>query len=306
MSGALTVKFWGVRGSYPVPGPTTVRFGGNTACVELRADGHTLILDAGTGIIGLGRELLMRHKAAGTPVHATLLFTHMHHDHTQGFPFFTPAYAGATRLDIFGPGIFERDLERILSHVLVSPTFPVSLEEMNALKVMRTMRETKMIMIGADVGNVTMHNLFHEPFDQNADSICVRALHSYAHPSGVLVYRIDWQGKSVVFATDVEGYIHIDQRLVDFARDADVLIHDAQYTEEHYQGKRPGFPTTQGWGHSTPAMACAVAKECGAKQLVLFHHDPQYDDETLTEMEAEAQQHFASTLMAYEGLELVL
>src|SRR5687767_4489667 len=107
MSHTMTIKFWGVRGSHPVPGSATVRYGGNTPCVEVRAGQHMIILDAGTGIIGLGKDLVRRSREQGGPIEATLLFSHMHHDHTQGFPFFTPAYIGPSRLHIFGPGIFE-------------------------------------------------------------------------------------------------------------------------------------------------------------------------------------------------------
>ncbi len=305
MSDDLKVKFWGVRGSYPVPGPTTVHFGGNTACVEVQANGHTIIFDAGTGIIGLGRRL-MEQSATGRPLHATLLFSHMHHDHTQGFPFFSPAYVGSCRLDIFGPGVFERDLEDMLGHAMVPPSFPVALQEMNSLKVMSTIRETDVVLLGDAVNGVVMRNVYHEEVEDDAALVRIRALRSHAHPDGVLIYRLDWRGKSLVYATDIEGYVHSDQRLVNFARGADLLIHDAQYTEDHYLGKRPGFPPTQGWGHSTAAMACAVAHDAGVKQLALFHHEPQYDDAVIHGIEAGAGKLFKTTVAAYEGLEIVL
>ena len=121
----MIVRFWGVRGSYPVPGSRTVRYGGNTACVEVQAGAHTIILDAGTGIINLGLELLRRARANGNkPVVATLFFSHMHHDHTQGFPFFRPAYVGASTLHILGPKVFQSDLEETLSHAMLPPSFP--------------------------------------------------------------------------------------------------------------------------------------------------------------------------------------
>src|SRR6187549_1865610 len=141
MTETMQVKFWGVRGSFPVPGSETVRYGGNTPCVEVQANGHTIILDAGTGIVNLGNDLMRRAKLAGEPVRATLLFTHMHHDHTQGFPFFGPAYVGSSVLNIFGPRVFERDLEEILAHSMLPPSFPIALEEMNSLKAVRNMKE---------------------------------------------------------------------------------------------------------------------------------------------------------------------
>lgn len=306
MSDKIRVKFWGVRGSYPVPGPSTVHFGGNTACVEVRVNNHVIIFDAGTGIINLGRSLIEQAKATDTPVQATLLFSHMHHDHTQGFPFFLPAYNGATRLDMFGPGVFERDLEGMLSHAMIPPGFPLALQELNALKVMTTIRETDVVLLGGTVGGTVIRNLYHDVIEPDTDLVRIRALRSHAHPDGVMIYRLDWRDKALIYATDIEGYVHSDQRLVGFSRGADLLIHDAQYTEDHYLGKRPGFPSTQGWGHSTAAMACAVAKAAEVKQLALFHHEPQYDDKIIRRIEVDARKLFAPTVAAYEGLEIEL
>jgi ribonuclease BN (tRNA processing enzyme) len=120
------------------------------------------------------------------------------------------------------------------------------------------------------------------------------------------VYRITWRGKSVVYATDTEGYVGIDRRLAQFAKDADVLIHDAQYLEAHYRGQLAGFPATQGYGHSTATMACEVAAAAEAGQLILFHHDPSYTDAIVTGMEASAKAQFSESQAAYEGLEVVL
>lgn len=115
MDSSLNVKFWGVRGSHPAPGEDTVIFGGNTACVEVRAGFLSLILDAGTGLIGLGRDLARRARESGKPVQALLLFSHLHHDHTQGFPFFAPAYHPSNHLLLFGPGSSSQALEELLS-----------------------------------------------------------------------------------------------------------------------------------------------------------------------------------------------
>jgi ribonuclease BN (tRNA processing enzyme) len=134
----------------------------------------------------------------------------------------------------------------------------------------------------------------------------VRIMRSYAHPGGAYLYRIEWHGQSIIYATDTEGYLGTDRRLVNFARGADVLIHDAQYAQEHYRGQMAGFPSTQGYGHSTAEMACEVAAAAGVKRLVLFHHDPAYQDDFLTELEKRAQGLFPATQAAYEGLELTL
>ncbi len=305
MTETMRVTFWGVRGSFPVPGPDTVRFGGNTPCVEIEANGHTIILDAGTGIVRLGNDLLRRAKEKSEPVRATLLFSHMHHDHTQGFPFFTPAYMGSSVLNIFGPRVFERDLEETLAHSMLPPSFPVALQEMNSLKFLRNMTETDVIILGTGEDAVTVHNFYHEQVEDNPEFVRIKALRSYAHPEGVLIYRIEWRGKSVIYATDTEGYVNIDQRLATFARDADLLIHDAQYSEAHYLGQT-GVGATQGWGHSTPQMACAVAQAAGAKRLVLFHHEPRYSDEMIGQLEQEAQAVFPTAVAAYEGLTIEL
>lgn len=302
MTETMRVTFWGVRGSFPVPGPDTVRFGGNTPCVEVEVNGHTIILDAGTGIVRLGNELMRRSKASQDPVRATLLFSHMHHDHTQGFPFFTPAYVGSSILNIFGPRVFERDLEETLAHSMLPPSFPIALQEMNSLKFLRNMAETDVLLLGPDPESVEVHNFYHEQIPDDPDIIRIRALRSYAHPEGVLIYRLEWQGKSLVYATDTEGYVNTDQRLVQFAKNADVLIHDAQYSESHYLGQMPGSGSTQGWGHSTPQMAAAVAQAAQVGQLVLFHHEPRYTDAMITQLEQEAQALFAATQAAHEGL----
>ena len=303
MSETMRVTFWGVRGSFPVPGPDTVRFGGNTPCVEVQANGHTIILDAGTGIVRLGNDLLRRAKEKSEPVRATLLFSHMHHDHTQGFPFFTPAYVGSSVLNIFGPRVFERDLEETLAHSMLPPSFPVALQEMNSLKFVRNMTETDVILLGKTEDAVTVRNFYHEQVEDDPELVRIKALRSYAHPEGVLIYRIEWRGKSVIYATDTEGYVNTDQRLAAFAKGADLLIHDAQYSEAHYLGQ-DGAAATQGWGHSTPQMACAVAKTAGVKRLVLFHHEPRYSDDMITGLEAQAKTIFPEAQAAFEGLSI--
>lgn len=303
MPDEMVIRFWGVRGSYPVPGSNTVRFGGNTSCVEVQAGVHTIILDAGTGIINLGNDLLQRARANGNhPIVATIFFSHMHHDHTQGFPFFRPAYAGASTLHILGPKVFQSDLEETLTHAMLPPSFPISLDDLASLKIMRNIGEHNIVLLGHTPADVRVLNLYHNDIDNSPDFVRVRTYHSYAHPkNGVNIYRISWRGKSIVYATDTEGYVESDQRLVNLAHGSDLLIHDAQYREADYID--PHTPK-QGWGHSTPEMACAVARDAGVRQLVLFHHDPSYDDETIADIEQHAQTLFPQSCAAYEGLEI--
>ncbi len=295
------VRFWGTRGSFPVPGPSTLHFGGNTTCVEVQAGPHTLILDAGTGIINLGYDLMRRAKEqGGMAIRATLLLTHMHHDHTQGFPYFPPAYLGTSVLYILGPRTFEQDLEETLNHAVLPPSFPVSLHELPSLKIVRSLRETDTILLDGNNGEPRILNVYRDALNIGPHTLRIRILKSYAHPrNGVYIYRIEWRGRSVVFASDTEGYVDIDQRLVNFARNTDLIIHDAQYTAEDYLSK-------QGWGHSTPDMACAVARLANARRLVLFHHEPRYDDAQVARLEAEAQQLFPNTQAAFEGMEIGL
>ena len=140
----FSVTFWGVRGGYPKPGPTTNQFGGNTTCLEVRAGHHLIIIDAGTGIIGLGEKLMAQHQADGKPIVATILFTHTHHDHTQGFPFFVPSRLGSSVLHIFGPKVLHQDLEAVLARAMLPPVFPVTLDELRSLRVIRNISETRL------------------------------------------------------------------------------------------------------------------------------------------------------------------
>lgn len=236
------------------------------------------------------------------PIIATLLLTHTHHDHTQGFPYFTPVHLGTSILRILGPHTFQRGLEEALSHAMMPPNFPLSLHEVPSLKIVRTLRGSELLMLDQEQGSLRIYDMHHDQIQPATENqVRIRILKSYAHPwHGTYIYRVEWRGKSAVFATDTEGYIGADRRLVEFARDTDLLIHDAQFSQEDYIDGR------QGQGHSTPEMACEVARLCGARRLVLFHHNPLYDDATIARMEQAAQQLFPNTQAAYEGLEITL
>lgn len=301
MHEGFVIRFRGVRGTHPVPGVTTLKYGGNTPCVEVWAGGRPIILDAGTGIVPLGRDLMRWRKETKAPIVATMFLSHTHPDHTQGFPFFSPAHEGSSTLYIFGPKTFDQDMGDSLSRAMLPPTFPVLLEELPSLKIISNISHNQVILIGADQ-KPRIRNLFRQKVHVEPDTIQVRILQSFFHPSGsVNVFKIEWNGKSLVYATDIEGVAGGDVRLIRFCRGCDVLIHDAQYTTEEYIG----IPM-QGWGHSTPEMATLVAQKAKVKQLVLFHHAPQHDDATLDAMLAQAQTLFPDTLMAYEGLTIKL
>jgi phosphoribosyl 1,2-cyclic phosphodiesterase len=299
----FTVKFRGVRGSYPVPGPETSRIGGNTSCVEVWAGGHLIIIDAGTGIISLGKDLGEKHGEDGKPIVATMLFSHTHHDHTQGFPFFDPAYLGTSVLYMFGPKTFYEDVEEALARAMLAPSFPVALDELKSLKVISNLDEWEEVILneGADL---QVRNIYRDERVVSPTAVKISLLKSFAHPKGgVSIYKIRWSDKSMVYASDTESYVGGDIRLINFAKNVDLLIHDAQYTREEYVGEPA---TKQGWGHSTPEMATAVAKAAKVKQLALFHHEPLHDDDTLVRIEKEAQKAFPNTILAYEGLTIEL
>jgi len=300
---AITVTFWGVRGSYPAPGDKTARVGGNTPCIEVRAGHHRVILDAGTGIIPLGNTMVAQHRADRQPITATLLFTHTHHDHTQGFPFFTPTHFPSTTLYAFGPKTLHEDLQEVLSRAMLPPVFPIMLDELPCMRFMRNLQEGESILLNSASSEPRVFQDRREQTPVTDDTVRIRAMRSHAHPQGVFVYCIEYRGKSVVYATDTEGYSGGDQRLINFTRGTSLLIHDAQYLEDEYTSTSA---PRQGWGHSTWQMAVAVARASDAQRLALFHHEPTHDDATLEKLERDAQAAFPNAFLAREGMTIEL
>ncbi|HPH95925.1 MAG TPA: MBL fold metallo-hydrolase [Anaerolineaceae bacterium] len=299
----FTVQFWGVRGSYPIARRDSMGYGGNTSCVAVTVKNHLIILDAGTGIIPLGQTMVKKSFQTGQAMRYTLLFSHLHHDHNQGFPFFAPNFFPKTQGAIMGPAFGGSNPEETLLTMMCPPYFPVRLEDVSARLSFNVLRDRDTIILN-DYGS---HTIYHasEPLPQeNPGVVKIRVMRSYGHPEGVLHYRIEYAGKSMVYATDTEGYHNGDQRTIAFAKGADILIHDAQYTEEHYVGKMGGI--VQGYGHSTVNMACDVAHYAQVGQLVLFHHAPEYTDEQMDQVQAFARKLFPQSMAAYEGLTMVL
>lgn len=275
--GNFEVRFWGVRGSIASPGAETAEVGGNTSSVEVRCGDARILLDAGTGLRRLGDALL----AEGKPVTATLLLSHFHWDHIQGLPFFVPAYVPTTKLDIVG-GNVRTSLRDALVHQMTDPVFPVRFDELGAKITTRDVRATDVFEVGGAKITVGRGN----------------------HPGGVLAYRIEYGGKSIVYATDTEHYACVDPDLRALAHEADVLIYDAQYTPEEYAGKKGR--SRVGWGHSTFVAACELARAANVGMLTLFHHDPQRSDAGVAEMEERARQLYPTTVAAREGLRISL
>jgi phosphoribosyl 1,2-cyclic phosphodiesterase len=307
----FTVKFRGVRGSHPVPGPDTVRIGGNTSCIEVHAGSHLIILDAGTGIVSLGNDLMKEHYSSGDDINGrsritfTILFSHTHHDHTQGFAFFKPAYLPTSTCFLYGPRLLEEEVEQGLSKAMVSPYFPVQLSDLSSLRSIRSLRESETILYKDSENGPKIVNFYRDNHAAESSDVKIRLMRSFAHPNGgVFVYRIEMNGKSLVYATDTEGYVGGDQRLIHFAQGADLLIHDSQYMHKDYTAKNEVY--VQGFGHSSVDMAADVAAQAKVGTLALYHYDPQYGDATVLEMEKRAQSIFKKSIAAYEGLEIEL
>ncbi|ATB39923.1 metal-dependent hydrolase [Cystobacter fuscus] len=276
----MEVRFYGVRGSIAVSGAHAAGIGGNTSCLEVTSQGHRLILDAGTGLRALG-EVMMRE---GAPRKATLFFSHLHWDHVQGFPFFSPGYLPTTELELYGPGPDgDSALASVLARQMEPPNFPVPLSTMRARMAFRSALHGHTVEVGPF--RVT-------PFDS-------------PHPQGCLAYRVEADGHSFVYATDMEmSLAALDARHARWMEGVDALCMDAQYTPDEYNGSR-GAPR-KGWGHSTMVDAAQVAQAVHARRLFLFHHDPAHNDEQVEGMAEEARQYFAASEPAREGKRIVL
>jgi phosphoribosyl 1,2-cyclic phosphodiesterase len=272
----FTVQFWGVRGSIPSPGLHTVRYGGNTPCIEMQAGGKRLIFDGGTGLHVLGQSLLRQ-----MPIEAHIFFTHSHWDHVQGFPFFTPGFVRGNDFHIYGAIAPDGStVEQRLNDQMLHPNFPVPLQIMQA--------------------NLDFYNVkAGEPIKINDIIVETAPLN---HPGEAVGYRVNWRDGAAVYITDTEHFPDsLDENVMWLARNADILIYDSTYTDEEYHS--PKSPRI-GWGHSTWQEAVKIAKAANVKTLVIFHHDPAHDDEFLDRVGEEAAVQFPGAVMAREGMVL--
>ena len=305
----FVVKFRGVRGSYPTPKADCLQFGGNTACVEIRVNNNLIILDAGTGIIELGNQLAQEHVASGasiferTPIKATILLSHIHQDHIQGFTFFVPSHISTTELSVFGNTDYLSGIEESLSNILFNKSFPLDMGDMAASIKFTDISESFIIVFDGENATPYLRKVTSE-FDliPKEDEVLVSFYKSYSHPqNGVIIYKIAYKDKSIVYATDKEDFIGGDKKLMLFARNTDLLIHDAQYTVEDYVSP---ISSKQGYGHSTFDMAVDVAKQAHAKKLAFFHLSPSYNDEKLLTLEQSYKNLFNTSFIAKEGTEV--
>jgi phosphoribosyl 1,2-cyclic phosphodiesterase len=272
----FNVHFWGVRGSIPCPGPNTVRYGGNTPCVEMQVGGKRLVFDGGTGLHVLGQSLLRQ-----MPTEAHIFFTHSHWDHMQGFPFFTPGFVKGNRFSIYGAIAPDGStVEQRLNDQMLHPNFPVPLQIMQADLNFCDVTPGEAIKI---------------------DDILVETA-PLNHPGEAVGYRVNWHGGAAVYVTDTEHYRdRLDENILWLARDADILIYDSTYSDEEYHS--PKSPKI-GWGHSTWQEAIKIAKAANVKTLVIFHHDPAHDDDYLDQVGLQAKEKFPGAIMAKEGMVL--
>jgi phosphoribosyl 1,2-cyclic phosphodiesterase len=294
----MSARFWGTRGSIAAPGPGTTHFGGNTSCVELTTpSGGILVLDCGTGARSLGNQFLAR--AAG-PVSATILLTHTHWDHIQGFPFFAPLFQPGNHFKVYGPEGAHLSLRDVLAGQMEHHYFPVELDQLAARIVYQDLREGV----------------------YQIDGVTVRA-QRMNHPSPTLGYRIEAGGRSICYLCDHEPYFETvwregapagrlesileagDRRHAEYMQGAEVVIHEAQYTPEEYPSKRH-------WGHSAYPYVVELAAAVGVRRLFLTHHDPSHDDECVAGIERKARE-LASRLgsplevcCAYEGCQITV
>lgn len=268
----FTVRFWGVRGSIACPGPHTARYGGNTSSLEVRCGEEVLLFDAGTGIRYLGRAL------EGRRLDADIYFTHTHFDHVCGLPFFRPLFEPQNRFRLWAGHLRgAMTLKRVLAEFMVSPLFPVPPEVFRSNLEYRdfTAGDTLATPKGVQVRTSVLN-----------------------HPDGATGYRVDYDGRSLCLIYDTEHVPgSLDRNVLALIDGAELVIYDSMYTDDEYR-------RYVGWGHSTWQEGIRLCREAGAKRMVVFHHDPDHDDEMLDGVAREVERALPGSVVAREGLVL--
>jgi phosphoribosyl 1,2-cyclic phosphodiesterase len=267
-----TIRFWGVRGSIACAGPDTVRYGGNTSCVEIRCGPYLMIFDGGTGLRLLGNELMR----GGRPLEFDLFFSHTHFDHICGLPFFAPCYDPSASIHIWAGHLWpDKGIEQVINEMMIAPLFPIPLSTFTARIVFTDFIAGEVIVPRPGVRIVTA------PLN---------------HPNGATGYRIEYGGKVVAYVTDTEHQPgQLDRNVLTLIDGADVMIYDASYTDAE-------FPAHKSWGHSTWEEGVRLADAAGVKTFVIFHHDPGHDDAFMDQVAAAAAKARPGTIVAQEGL----
>lgn len=270
------LKFWGVRGTVPVPGKTTLRYGGNTSCVEVRCGGRQIIFDAGTGLYALGNE---------TDVfHTDILLSHTHLDHVQGLPFFRPLHKDISNVALWAGHLLpEKTVEEVVCHIMQSPVFPLTLEDVESrVEFNDFVAGEALVNSGFEKAGITVNTM---PLN---------------HPDRATAYRLHYHGKSACYVTDVEHVdSQLDQNMLTFIEGTDVFIYDCTFDDDN-------FSKYEGWGHSTWQHAVKLANAANVKTLVVFHHDPVMTDDALDARAEKLKIMRPDSVIAYEGLKIQL
>jgi len=273
--GDLSLRFWGTRGSLPIPGPSTVIYGGNTCCVEVRMGERLIMIDAGTGFEPAGRAL----AASGERLdRIDLLLSHLHHDHIAGLPFFAPILTGHSRLRIYCGNLGGGSAKQALDTMFAPPLFPVTLDVLPGVIEHVGFVAGETLDLGDDVRVATC---------------------PLPHPGGATGYRFDHAGRRVCYMSDMEhGDSGFNADVIAFCRGADLVIFDAMFTESE-------LPRCRGWGHSTWGAGVELCKTAGAKALAAYHHHKTHDDSVLAEIEAQLARALPGSFVAREGQTIV-
>ncbi len=299
----FTLTINGSRGSIPVFGKEYHTFGGRTSSYELQINGYTLILDAGTGIVDAGKHIVGKYFARGqkTPIRTTVICTHLHWDHIQGLPFFAPLFFVNSHVHLIGPSMNTFSFKDKIQETMYPPYFPISQEELPAeISYHEYFNDSMVYIIRTKNRTLESHHIVSDSYEEaGADDIVIKLKRGYQHPkNGTYHIKIEANGKSVVYATDTEGYIDGDANLIRFAKNSTLLMHDSQYTREEYNGTDGMI--TQGFGHSTYIMATDVARKAQVSNLALIHHDPRHSDKIIRKIERAAKRRFPNSFAVRE------
>ncbi len=289
------IKFKGTRGSYPKAQADFLKYGGNTSCIELKCGKQSIILDAGTGIININQD-----KNTQNQYQTTILISHIHQDHIQGLPFFKPLYNSSNTINLFGLNPNESSLKETLKNILFDKVFPLAIDEINSTFNIENFSDKDTIIINQN-GNIRKYVSSNDNIPLNKDDIIITAYKTPMHPkNGCLCFKIKFNEKTLVYATDKESKNSSDHDFINFTKNCDCLIHDAQYTNDDYLNpKNPKL----GFGHSTFEMAIDIAHLTNAKKLFFFHYDPEYNDIKLSQLEKELTQKYNNVFFAKENYE---